>query len=184
MSIPPDPLPTGQAGMAQRLRRGPRLHPSAFVVPNATVVGDVTLAEHASVWYGAVLRGDINRIIVGAASNIQDNAVVHLSDDHAAIIGERVTVGHSAILHACTIDDEVLVGMGAIILDGAEIGARSIIGANALVTVGMKVPPGSLVLGSPGKATRQLSLAEQEKISYWAHKYVENARIYREALAK
>lgn len=184
MKCEPDPLPTGHAGMTERLQRGPRIHSAAFVVPNTTVVGDVTLAEHASVWYGAVLRGDINRIVVGAQSNIQDNAVVHLSDDNPAIIGERVTVGHSAIVHACTVDDEVLVGMGAIILDGAEIGARSIIGANALVTAGMKVPPGSLVLGSPAKVARQLSLGEQEKISYWARKYVENARIYRQHLAQ
>ncbi|HEX8279808.1 MAG TPA: gamma carbonic anhydrase family protein [Chthoniobacterales bacterium] len=182
MKIAPDSLPSGHAGLAERLRRGPHIHPTAYVLPTATVIGDVTLGEYVSVWYGAVLRGDINRIVVGARSNIQDNAVVHLSDDYAAIIGERVTVGHSAIVHACTIDDEVLVGMGAIILDGAEIGARSIIGANALVPLGTKVPPGSSVLGSPAKVTRQLSLGEQEKISYWAHKYVENARIYRESL--
>ncbi|MFL6536959.1 MAG: gamma carbonic anhydrase family protein, partial [Chthoniobacterales bacterium] len=180
MEIPPDPFPTGHAGMPQRLARGPQIHPSAFVVPNATIVGDVSLGEESSVWYGAVLRGDINRIIIGAQSNIQDNAVVHLSDDCAAIVGERVTVGHSAIVHACTIDDEVLIGMGAIILDAAEIGARSIIGANALVTVGMKIPPGSLVLGSPGRVVRQLSRAEQTKISHWAMKYVQNAKFYRE----
>ncbi|HEV3410512.1 MAG TPA: gamma carbonic anhydrase family protein [Chthoniobacterales bacterium] len=181
MNIPADPIPTGHAGLARRLQLGPRVHPTAYIVSGATVIGDVTLGEYASVWFGAVLRGDINRIIVGAQSNIQDNAVVHLSDDFPAIIGERVTVGHSAIVHACTLEDEVLVGMGAIILDGAEIGARSIIGANALVTVGMKVPPGSLLLGSPAKVARQLSLDEQEKISYWALKYVENARLYREA---
>lgn len=169
--------------MAERLCRGPRIHPSAFVVPDATIVGDVSLGEEASVWYGAVLRGDINRIIIGAQSNVQDNAVIHLSDDHAALVGERVTIGHSAIVHACTINDEVLIGMGAIILDGAEIGARSIIGANALVTIGMKVPPGSLVVGSPGRFVRQLSQEEQEKISYWALKYVTNAQIYRETLA-
>jgi carbonic anhydrase/acetyltransferase-like protein (isoleucine patch superfamily) len=184
MSISDDPIPTGHPGMRERLTLGPRIHPSAFIVPNATVIGDVTLHEQASVWYGAVLRGDINRIVSGARSNIQDNAVIHLADNHPAVVGELVTVGHSAIVHACTIDDEVLVGMGAIILDGAEIGARSIIGANALVTVGTKIPPGSLVLGSPAKVTRQLSLGEQEKISYWALKYVENARIYHEHLAQ
>ncbi|MEP6809896.1 MAG: gamma carbonic anhydrase family protein, partial [Chthoniobacterales bacterium] len=130
---------------------GPRLHPSAFVASTATLVGDVTLAEGSSVWYGAVLRGDINRIVIGARSNIQDNAVVHLADEHPAIVGELVTIGHGAIVHACTIDDEVLVGMGATILDGAEVGARSIIGANALVTAGTKIPPGSLVIGTPAK---------------------------------
>ena len=102
----------------------------------------------------------------------------------AAIVGERVTVGHSAIIHACTIDDEVLIGMGAIILDGAEIGARSIIGANALVTVGKKIPPGSLVLGSPGRVVSQLADKEQAQIRNWALKYVENAKLYREHLAK
>jgi carbonic anhydrase/acetyltransferase-like protein (isoleucine patch superfamily) len=175
-----DPLPAGLAGVAERLRRGPRLHPSAFVVPTATVVGDVTLHEEASVWYGAVLRGDINRIVVGARSNIQDCAVVHLSDDFGVAIGELVTIGHSAVVHACTVEDEVLVGMGAIILDGAEIGARSIIGANTLVTAGMKVPPGSLVVGSPGKVVRVLAADEQANIKTWALKYVQNAKLFRD----
>lgn len=170
--------------MRQRLELGPRIHPSAYVVPNATVIGDVSLGEESSVWYGAVLRGDINRIIIGARTNIQDNVVVHLSDDYPAIVGDLVTVGHSAIVHACTIDDEVLVGMGVIILDGAEIGARSIIGANALVTVGKKIPPGSLVYGSPARVVSQLSLGEQDSIKKWAIKYVENAKIFRETLLK
>ena len=182
-ALPTDPIPTGLAGIAQRLRLGPRLHPSAFVVPGATVVGDVSLGENTSVWYGAVLRGDINRIVVGPQSNIQDCAVLHLADDFPVLLGERVTIGHSAVVHACTIDDEVLVGMGAIILDGAEIGARSIIGANTLVTAGSKIPAGSLVLGSPGRVARQLSLAEQNGIKRWALKYVETAKIYRASLA-
>ena len=153
------------------------------MAPQATVTGDVTLCEHASVWFGAVLRGDINRIVIGPRSNVQDNVVVHLSDDYPAIVGELVTVGHSAIVHACMIGDEVLVGMGAIVLDGAEIGARSIIGANALVTTGTKVPPGSLVLGSPAKVVRALGLDEQDGIKRWALKYVESARLFREHLA-
>ncbi len=120
MQIPDDTLPTGHAGIAERLKLGPRMHPTAFVVPGATVVGDVSLGEESSVWYGAVLRGDINRIVVGARSNIQDCAVLHLADDFPTVIGEMVTVGHSSIVHACTVGDEVLIGMGAIILDGAE----------------------------------------------------------------
>jgi carbonic anhydrase/acetyltransferase-like protein (isoleucine patch superfamily) len=184
MKIPTDPYPTGLAGVAARLARGPRIPASAFVVPDATIVGDVTLGEQASVWHGAVLRGDINRIIVGARSNVQDAAVIHLADDFGAIVGELVTIGHSAIVHACTLDDEVLVGMGAIILDGSEIGARSIIGANALVTTGTKVPPGSLVVGSPARVVRQLGLDEQAKIKTWALKYVENAKLHREASAR
>ncbi len=180
--VPADLLPTGLAGISSRLKSGPRLHPTAYVALNATVIGDVTLAEESSVWYGAVLRGDINRIIVGARSNIQDCAVIHLANDFPAIVGERVTVGHSAIVHACTVEDEVLVGMGAIILDGAEIGARSIIGANALVTGGTKIPAGSLVLGSPAKVVRRLSRDEQANIKTWALKYVETAKRFREHL--
>ena len=183
MDIDPDPLPTGHPGIAARLNKGPTIHPSAWIVPGATVVGDVILAEESSVWYGAVLRGDINRIIVGPRSNIQDNAVVHLDTAYPTAIGGLVTVGHSAIVHACKIDDEVLVGMGAIILDDVEVGARSIIGANALVTLGMKIPPGSLVLGSPAKIRRQLTLDEQNDIARWAWSYVETAKHFREFYA-
>ena len=179
MPLAPDSIPTGLSGVVQRLRRGPHLHGSAYVVPGATVIGDVTLGEESSVWYGAVLRGDINRIVVGARTNIQDCAIVHLADNYPAIVGDLVTVGHSAIVHACTIDDEVLIGMGAIILDGAEIGARSIIGANTLVTAGTKIPPGSLVIGSPGKVVRQLDSDEQVKIKTWALKYVQNSKHFR-----
>ena len=175
----PDLTPAGIAGVAERLRRGPRIHSSAFVVPRATVIGDVTLEAESSVWYGAVLRGDINRIVIGAQTNLQDGVIVHLADAYPAIVGERVTVGHGAIVHACNVDDEVLIGMGAIILDGAEIGARSIVGANALVTGGMKIPPGSLVVGSPAKIVRQLDDDEQAKIKSWALKYVQNAKLFR-----
>jgi carbonic anhydrase/acetyltransferase-like protein (isoleucine patch superfamily) len=174
-----DPLPTGLAGVVQRLKIGPRMHPSAFVAPGATVIGDVTIGEESSVWYGAVLRGDINRISIGPRSNVQDGAVVHLADDFPALIGELVTIGHGAIVHACTLDDEVLIGMGAIVLDGAEIGARSIIGANALVTAGTKIPAGSLVFGSPAKVIRQLAEDEQRTIKNWALKYVETAKHFR-----
>ena len=154
----------------------PTIHPSAFVAPGATVVGDVTLGEESSVWYGAVLRGDINSIKIGPRSNIQDGTIVHLADDFGTYVGELVTVGHGAIIHACSIADEVLVGMGAIILDGAEIGARSIIGAGALVTQHKIIPPGSLVLGSPAKVVRQLDLEEQKTIRFWADKYVQVSR--------
>ena len=179
-NIEVDSIPTGLEGVAERLRRGPRIHPGAFVAPGAVLIGDVTIGEDSSVWYGAVLRGDINRIIIGAQTNLQDGVVVHLANEYPAIVRERVTVGHGAIVHACTVDDEVLIGMGAIILDGAEIGARSIIGANALVTGGMKVPPGSLVIGSPAKVTRQLAADEQAKIKTWALKYVANAKLFRD----
>jgi carbonic anhydrase/acetyltransferase-like protein (isoleucine patch superfamily) len=176
-------IPTGLAGVAQRLAAGPRVDPTAFVAPTATVIGDVTLEAGSSVWYGAALRGDINRIVVGSRSNIQDQAVIHLADDYPALIGELVTVGHGAIVHACTIADEVLIGMGAIVLDGAEIGARSIIGANALITGGTKIPSGSLAMGSPAKVVRRLTPDEQKSIARWALKYVENARIFAEFYA-
>src|SRR3979411_1377075 len=176
MHIEPDTLPTGHAGIAARLKKGPTIHSSAWVVPGATVMGDLFLEEESRVWYGAVLRGDINRIVIGPRSNIQDNAVVHLDTGFPTLVGELVTVGHSAIVHACKIDNEVLVGMGAIILDGVEVGARSIIGANALVTLGTKIPPGSLVLGSPAKVRRQLTLDEQNDLARWALSYVETSK--------
>ena len=156
------------------LRKQPKLGKGVYLARTAVVFGDVTLGAHSSVWYGAVLRGDINRIVVGQHSNIQDNAVLHLADDFGCIVGNWVTVGHSAIVHACSVGDEVLVGMGAVILDGAVIGKQSIIGAKALVTQGMKIPPGSLVLGAPAKVVRKLSKEERAGLKWWAEKYVDN----------
>jgi carbonic anhydrase/acetyltransferase-like protein (isoleucine patch superfamily) len=164
--------------IARHLGSNPQIHPSAFVAGNATVLGDVRLGEESSVWYQCVLRADINRIAIGRGSNIQDGAVVHLADEFGVEVGEYVTVGHKAILHACTIGDEVLVGMNAVVLDGAEIGARSIIGAGALVTGGKKFPPGSLILGSPAKVVRELSVEEQAGIRTWADRYVQLSREY------
>ncbi len=149
---------------------------SAFVAPGAVVIGAVELGEESSVWYTSVLRGDINRIVVGAQSNVQDGSVLHVSDDHACILGDRVTVGHRAIVHACTVGDEVLIGMGAIILDGAVIGARSIIAAGALVTKGKVIPEGSLVVGSPARVVRSLTAEEQEANVQLALKYVAVSR--------
>lgn len=159
----------------------PVIHPSSFVASSADLIGRVTLHEESSVWYHTTLRGDINEIVIGARSNIQDNVVVHLADEYGCHVGEYVTVGHSAVIHACTIGDEVLVGMGAVILDGAVIGERSIIGAKALVTAGTVIPPGSLVLGSPAKVVRALTKEQQAGIRYWAEKYV---RVSREYLAR
>jgi carbonic anhydrase/acetyltransferase-like protein (isoleucine patch superfamily) len=156
------------------LRKPPTLGENVFIAKTATVIGDVTLGAHASVWYGAVLRGDINRIAVGHHSNVQDNAVLHLADDYPCLVGNWVTIGHSAIVHACTVGDEVLVGMGAVILDGAVIGEQSLIGAKALVTQGASIPPGSLVLGAPAKVVRQLSSNERAGLKWWAEKYVDN----------
>ena len=159
----------------QHLRKPPSLGAGVYIAQGAVVLGDVALHDHASVWYHAVVRGDINRIVVGHHSNIQDNAVIHLAEDYPCVIGSYVTVGHSAILHACTIGDDVLVGMGATILDGAIIGDECIIGANALLTQGTHIPTGSLVLGSPAKVVRSLNIDERSGLKLWAEKYVENA---------
>jgi carbonic anhydrase/acetyltransferase-like protein (isoleucine patch superfamily) len=156
------------------LRKKTVLGKSVFIAKNATVIGDVTLGNHSSVWYGAVLRGDINRIVVGHHTNIQDNAVLHLTDDFPCLLGNWVTVGHGAIVHACTVGDETLVGMGAVILDGAVIGKQSLIGARALVTQDMKIPSGSLVLGAPAKVIRKLTKEERAGLKWWAQKYVDN----------
>jgi carbonic anhydrase/acetyltransferase-like protein (isoleucine patch superfamily) len=158
----------------------PRIAPTAYVAAGAVVIGDVTLGEESSVWFSTVLRADIHRIVIGPRSNVQDGAVVHLADEYGAFVGELVTIGHKAVLHACTIDNEVLIGMGAIVLDGAEIGPRCIVGAGALVTGKTKIPSGSLVLGSPAKVVRTLSADEQKGIRVWADRYVELSRIYRE----
>ena len=157
------------------LRKQPVLGKNVYIAKGAVVLGHVTLGDQVSVWYNAVLRGDINRIVVGEGSNIQDNAVLHLSDDFPCILGKFVTVGHTAIVHACTVGDECLIGMGAVILDGAEIGGQCLIGANALVTQGMKIPPGSLVLGSPAKVVKTLSAEERASLKIWAAKYIANA---------
>ena len=157
------------------LRNKPKLSQGVYIAKTAVVIGDVTLGAHSSVWYGAVLRGDINRIVVGHHTNIQDNAVLHLADDLACIVGNWVTVGHGAIVHACKVGDEVLVGMGAVILDGAVIGKQSLIGARALVKQGMKIPAGSLVLGAPAKVVRKLTKKERAGLKWWAEKYVDNA---------
>ena len=148
---------------------------NVYIAQGAVVLGDVTLGDNASVWYNAVLRGDINRIVIGEGSNIQDNAVVHLADDFPCVLGKFITVGHSAIVHACTIGDECLIGMGAIVLDGAVVGEQCLIGARALVTQGMQIPPGSLVLGSPAKIVKTLGAEERAGLKYWATKYVANA---------
>lgn len=160
------------------LRSAPKLGKGVYIAQGAVVLGDVTLGDHASVWFNAVLRGDINRIVLGRHTNVQDNSVFHLADDYACILGNYVTVGHSAIVHACTIEDEVLVGMGSIILDGAVIGAQSIVGARALVTQGTEIPPGSLVLGSPAKVMRSLSESERAELKGLAEKYVRVAGYY------
>ena len=146
------------------LRKQPVLGQGVYIATGAIVVGDVTLGDGASVWYNAVLRGDINRIVVGTATNIQDNSVLHLADDYPCLLGSYVTVGHSAIVHAWTVGDECLIGMGAVVLDGVELGPQCLVGARALITQHTKIPEGSLVLGSPAKVIRPLSQDERSKL--------------------
>ena len=160
------------------LRRGPRLGRGVYIARSAVVVGDVTLGDYSSVWFNAVLRGDINHIVVGRHTNIQDNAVLHLSDNYGCVVGDFVTIGHGAIVHACTVSNEVLVGMGSTILDGAEIGEQCLIGAKALVREGARIPSGSLVLGVPARIVRALSAEERAGIRGLAEKYVQAAAYY------
>ena len=175
----PDPDKALSQELTRNLLQGPRVHATAYVHPRSVVIGNVTVGAAASIWPCAVLRGDIAAIEVGDGSNIQDGAVVHVADAMPAVIGQRVTVGHLAMLHACRIEDECLIGMHATILDGAVIGARSIVGAQALVTKGTVVPPGSLVLGSPAKVVRPLTPAEQAALPGWAEKYIKVAAHHR-----
>lgn len=151
-------------------------HPTAYVAPNASVIGSVILAEEASVWFGAVLRGDAERIEIGPQSNIQDGCVGHADPGYPLILGEKVTVGHMAMLHGCHLEGHCLVGIGAVILNGAKIGRDCIIGAGTLITGGKEIPPGKLVLGSPGKVIRDVTEHELEMIHEgWTH-YVDRGR--------
>lgn len=150
-----------------------------FIADTATVTGEVTLEEGTSVWFGAVIRGDRDRITIGKDSNIQDNATLHTSPGFPLVVGSAVSVGHGAILHGCRVADRVLIGMGAILLNGSEIGEDSLIGAGALVTQGTRVPPNSLVLGVPGRVVRSTTPEEQENIRRNARDYRALAGRYR-----
>ena len=157
------------------LRRSPTVGRKVYIARTAVVVGDVTLGDYSSVWYNATLRGDINRIVVGHHSNIQDNVVLHLADEFACLIGNWVTVGHSATVHACSVGDECLIGIGATVLDGAIIGNQCLIGAGAVVTPGTQIPDGSMAIGTPARVVRVLEADERARLRQWAEKYVHNA---------
>jgi carbonic anhydrase/acetyltransferase-like protein (isoleucine patch superfamily) len=169
---------TVEERLSRYLGRTPDVSRAAFVAPNATILGDVTLGPQSSVWYGCVLRGDINSIVIGEGSNVQDGTIVHLADDYGVRIGRFTTVGHAAIIHACTIGDECLIGMGATILDGATIGDGCIVGANTLVTQRFVAPPGSMILGAPARIVRPLTSAERAGLRGWAEKYVAVAKAH------
>lgn len=158
----------------------PTVDRTVFLAPSADVIGDVVLGAYCSVWFNATIRGDVNRIRIGSETNIQDNAVVHVTGiTGPATIGNRVTIGHGAIVHGCTVEDRVLIGMGSIILDQAVIGTGSIVGAGALVTSRTVVPPGSLVYGNPARVIRPLTDAERASIEVFADKYLQNIIAYR-----
>jgi carbonic anhydrase/acetyltransferase-like protein (isoleucine patch superfamily) len=156
-----------------------RIHPSAYIAPTAAVMGQVTLEEDSSVWYGATIRADLAPVVIGAQSNIQDGSVVHVDEDLPCIVGPRVGVGHRAILHGCTIEEECLIGMGAVLLNEVHIGAGSVVAAGAVVPERMRVPPRSLVIGVPGRIVRAVDAALAERVTAtWKH-YVELARSHR-----
>jgi carbonic anhydrase/acetyltransferase-like protein (isoleucine patch superfamily) len=154
----------------------PRLGAKAWVAPNATVIGDVVLGERASIWYGAVVRGDVEKIRIGDDSNIQDNSVIHVdSSGFSTVVGKGVTVGHRVVLHGCTVKDGALIGMGAVVMNGAEVGEGAMVAAGALVPPGMKIPSAVLAVGSPAKVKRPLTDEEKEHLRYSARHYVELA---------
>jgi carbonic anhydrase/acetyltransferase-like protein (isoleucine patch superfamily) len=161
--------------------RWPQIANSAYIDPAAVVIGDVTIGEHASIWPGVVIRGDVHWIRIGARSNIQDGSILHvMKDQFPLIIEESVTVGHGVILHGCTIESRVLVGMGSILLNNVRVGTGSIIAAGTLLAEGTKVAPSSLFMGHPGKLRRALSAEDLAEIDAYANRYVEYARTYRE----
>lgn len=165
--------------VSEHMDRTPSIGTDAFVAPGAFLAGAVTLGARSSIWPSASLRADIAPISIGEESNVQDNAVIHVATDLGVTVGRRVTIGHSAIVHACTIGDESLIGMGAIILDGAVIGERCLIGAHTTVLMNTVIPPGSMVVGSPGRIVRTLSAEEQDGLGSWADHYLVLAAEYR-----
>jgi len=156
----------------------PFIHEETYIAENAVIIGDVTIGNESSVWFGAVVRGDGMPVRIGAQTNIQDNATVHSGANYAVKLGNRVSVGHNAIVHGCTIDDNVVVGMGAIIMNGAHIGSNSIIGAGALVRENMDIPEGSVVVGSPARIIKEVSTTHLEFIVKNAGRYVYLTGIY------
>ena len=162
----------------------PEVDPSAWIADSAQVMGRVTLGAEASVWFGTIIRGDTESITIGRGSNIQDGSVMHADIGMPIVLGENVTVGHKVMLHGCTIGDETLIGIGAIVLNGAKIGRNCLVGAGALVTEGKEFPDGSMILGSPAKAVRQLTPEQIEGLKLSAQHYMDNARRFRAGLKK
>jgi len=162
--------------------REPQIHPQAWVADSAQVIGDVVLGEGASVWFGAVLRGDNERIHIGARSNVQENCVLHTDMGFPMEVGADCTIGHGVVLHGCVIGPESLIGMGATVLNGARIGRNCLVGAGALVTEGKVFPDGSLIMGTPARVVRSLGTEELSRFKLSAAHYVDNARRFRAGL--
>ncbi|MDO9403442.1 MAG: gamma carbonic anhydrase family protein [Polaromonas sp.] len=162
----------------------PVIHESAWVADNAQVIGDCHLGEGVSIWFGAVLRGDTDTLTLGRGTNIQDNSVLHADHGVPLVVGENVTVGHQVMLHGCTIGNNTLIGIGAVVLNGARIGNNCLVGAGALVTEGKEFPDGSMILGSPAKAVKQLSPEQIQGLKNSAQHYMNNARRYKAGLKK
>ncbi|WP_096154430.1 MULTISPECIES: gamma carbonic anhydrase family protein [Bacillus] len=160
----------------------PNVHESVFVAPGAHLIGDVHVGEESTVWFNAVLRGDEGTIKIGKRCSVQDNVTAHLYEGFPLLVGDEVTIGHNAILHGCTIENRCIIGMGSTILDGAVIGEESIIGANTLIPSGKKIPPRSLVVGSPGKVIREITDKDIELIQLSIDTYVQKGKEYKEAL--
>lgn len=160
----------------------PQLADDVYIAPNAVVIGDVVLAAEVSIWFGAVVRGDVERIVIGRGSNIQDNSVLHSDPGAPLTVGEMVTVGHMVTLHGCSIGDGTLIGMGASVLNNARIGRNCLVGAQALITEGKEYPDGMLIVGSPARAIRPLTAQELERIAGNRQRYIERARRYRAGL--
>src|SRR6266849_10222121 len=161
----------------------PKVHPSAMIAPNASIIGDVVIGPRTSVWPGAVLRGDYGKIRVGANCSLQDNVVVHCSSENAGVIGNGVTVAHSAIVHACKIGDECLIGAGAIIFDGARVGTHSILGVGTILLEGRKIPPRSVAVGAPAKIIRKATVGDVRAIKESYRAYVKMAQLYEKTRA-
>lgn len=161
-----------------------RIHPTAFIAETATIVGEVTVYNDCSVWYGAVIRGDADKIVIGEGTNVQDGSVIHCDTNLPTTIGKRVTIGHRAVVHGATIGDDVMIGIGAIVLNGAKVGEFSIIAAGALVAEGKEIPPRSLVMGVPGKVVRQVTEEEMKRITDGAKNYIERGKNYWKGIYK
>lgn len=162
--------------------RRPRVHPDAFVAPTAVLVGDVEVGPGASIWFNVVLRGDESRIVIGAGSNVQDNAVIHCAADLPTVVGENVTIGHQALLEGCVVEDGAVVGMGSIMLQRTRLGAGSMLAAGAVLTEGREVPPGHLAAGIPAEVKKPLSGSSASWVTRTAEHYLESGRRYRKGL--